>query len=452
MITIDQKNSIVLKIVANFMSNFCQLDFLDKLTEYHRLFYGVFELGNPIFTEEIDTAGVAFNKETGKIDFLLNEDFFTSLNSKEQLFLVCHEALHVVFAHIERTKIYKLDLDLSNIAQDIVINELLVNEFGFNRGELPFTKDGCFVDTVFTASEIQKYDIKTNGSFEYYYSLLEKKNKKSLKVKNIDIHDLEKVLSEIYSQIPEEVSDNIMRVVAEKMANEEAKDMLKALSEPLSDKLDSNGTTSLGSHYGIVIEKLNKKVKWEDIVKKKVASLLKVDNREYETFVKRPRRLTCLDEDLFLPEYTDFEHVLNDKFNIAFFLDSSGSCIGYKNQFFSLAASIPKDKFNVTLYSFDTRVYKLDIKSKSVQGGGGTSFQPMENTIQNGIKNDPDYRGKYPDLVFVLTDGYGDTIRPALPKNWYWLMTEDYTSYVPKGSNYLMLNSFKNGVNKIMVA
>ena len=55
------------------MQKFNQLDYLEELTQYHRLFYGVFSLGNPVFTTEIETAAVAFNESSGKVDFLLNE-------------------------------------------------------------------------------------------------------------------------------------------------------------------------------------------------------------------------------------------------------------------------------------------------------------------------------------------------------------------------------------------
>lgn len=432
------------------MPNFSQIEFLDKLTQYHRLFYGVFELGEPLFTDEVDTAAVAFNTSTGKVDFLLNEDFFNNLNETERLFLVCHEALHVVFSHIERTKKFNLHLEYSNIAQDIVINELLVNEFGFIRDELPITKNACFVDTVFSQSEIKAKKIFLNGSFEYYYNLLVEKAPKNIKVETIDQHDYEDE-SGIRTEIPEEVADSLVKAATDKMSNSEVKDMIESLNESMSDKLTHAGSSSLGSIYGISLEKVNTHNRWEKLIKNKIASLIKVDTRENETFVKKPRRLTCLQDDLFLPEFVENEHNSNDKFNIAFFLDASGSCISYKNQFFSLANSIPKDKFNINLYSFDTSVFKLDIKNPRVYGGGGTSFGPIERAIQKDILNDKNFRGKYPDLVFVLTDGYGDRVTPEKPKNWYWLMTEDYSNYIPKGSNIVMLSDFKKNNAKISV-
>lgn len=431
------------------MKSFNQSFYLDKLTDHHRLFYGVFELGNPIYTDEIDTAAVAFNTETGNIDFLINENFFNTLSDDEKLFLICHEALHVVFSHIERTKKFSLNNEYSNIAQDIVINELLINEFGFNREELPFLENACFVDTVFNKTDIKKYSIINNGSFEYYYELLLKINPKVNKVATIDIHDLKDMDDSKYDNIPEEVADSIVRVAASKMSQEDSKELIEKIGSTLSDKVGHAGLSSIGEIYGIQLEKNQKKASWELLVKNKIASLLKVDERELETFSVRPRRLTCLSEDLFLPEYKTNEDLINDKFNIAFFLDASGSCIGYKNQFFSLANSIPKDKFNVVLYSFDTRVYKLNLKDKNIQGGGGTSFEPIETKIQNSIRSDKDYNGKYPDLVFVLTDGYGDRVRPEKPKNWFWLMTDEYTNCLPKDSSYIMLNNFKKGDVKV---
>lgn len=427
---------------------FNQLSFLDKLQDYHRLFYGVFELGEPVFTEKVDTAAVAFNESTGKVDFLINKSFFESLSAKEQLFLVCHEALHVVFSHIERVKKFSLNPHYSNVAQDIVINELLCREFGFIKEDLDICKEACFVDSVFSKTDIAKYKIVYNGSFEYYYDLLLLIAPKRLKVVTIDLHDISDLEGE-YSTVPEEVADSLVKVASESMSSDELKTLVKSLSDPLNDKIKSAGVTGLGSLYGIELTNVKQNRSWESIVKNKVSTLLKRDERNYETFLRKPRRLTCLQDNLFLPEFLDYEEDSNDKFNLYFFLDASGSCISYKNKFFNLVRSIPQDKFNITLFSFDTEVYKLDLKKPIVRGGGGTSFSPMEKTIQSELKTQ---KTKYPDLVFVLTDGYGSHINPEKPKNWFWLMTEDYTTYIPKGSNYVSLNSFSSGDCSVKVA
>ena len=43
---------------------------------------------------------------------------------------------------------------------------------------------------------------------------------------------------------------------------------------------------------------------------------------------------------------------------------------------------------------------------------------------------------KYSNIgaVFVITDGAGDYIKPENPKKWYWFLSENYRSCIPKNS------------------
>lgn len=430
--------------------DFDQMGYLDQLSHYHGLFYGVFQLGKPYHTEEISTAAVGFNESTGKVEFLINPNFFYRLGEKEQLFVLCHEALHVVLSHIDRTRQFKLHGDLSNIAQDIVINELLVSEFGFDRKLLKFGFKPCFIDTVFDKETIKKENIQPGKSFEYYYDLLIKnQNNLGMDVQTMDMHG-QKGQPQPKGQngtplqdIPQEVTESIAKSVMSDLSEDEQDSLLESLDDCIKEHDAMRGDMGGGSLFGITLEQKQQNP-WEKIVKNKVASLLKKDIRDLESFRVRPRRLTILSEDMFLPEYLEEDKNDNDKFNLVFFLDASGSCIGYKNQFFNLARSIPEDKFNVKLYSFDTRTYELDIKDPHVKGGGGTSFGPLETAVQKAIKEDERFLGKYPDLVFVLTDGMGTKVSPEKPQNWYWLMTGNYHHCIPSGSNIVPLRKFKN--------
>lgn len=427
---------------------FNQIYYLNKILHHHRLFYGVFELGNPQHTTKIPTAAVGYNENTGKVDFLINPDFFYSLGENEQLFVLCHEALHILLSHIERTKEFELDPKLANIAQDIVINELLINEFGFDRQSLNFNFEPCFIDTVFTKKEIKEESIKKGRSFEYYYKLLEKLKKEDTPCKTIDSHDLEglgdeslEMPGESIIKIPEQISDNIIENAIQKVEAEELIDIQQSLQNTAEGIAAGKG--AFGNLFSIQLTTKREDNNWEKIVKNKIASFLKKDKRVLESFIKKPRRLVNLDDDIYLPEYVEEEKTKNDKFNLYFFLDSSGSCIGYKDDFFNLVKTIPTDKFNIRLYSFDTDVYLLNIKVPKVKGGGGTAFDIIEREIQkekNIIK-------KYPDLVFILTDGYGNSVSPEKPGNWYWIMTEGHCkSYVDPASHIIKLNKMKIGL------
>ena len=67
----------------------------------------------------------------------------------------------------------------ANIAMDIVINETLVNHFGFNRRKLNFYSNGQktkipFINTVFTKEQIEKYDIDFQKGYLYLLDCLKK--------------------------------------------------------------------------------------------------------------------------------------------------------------------------------------------------------------------------------------------------------------------------------------
>ena len=69
-----------------------------------------------------------------------------------------------------------------------------------------------------------------------------------------------------------------------------------------------------------------------------------------------------------------------------FFLDASGSCLNYSKRFFKLLKSIPEDKFKISAYSFDTNVYEIDLNGDKIKGSGGTSFQVINNEVENITK------------------------------------------------------------------
>ena len=190
------------------------------------------------------------------------------------------------------------------------------------------------------------------------------------------------------------------------------------------------------------VEKQKENKSWEDLVKNKVASLLKDEIIKKSSFREKPRRMIDLPDDMFLPEYKSEKKQKNEKFNLMFFLDVSYSCLSYKDKFFNLVKTIPEDKFNVHLYSFDTSVYKLDKNNPYVRGGGGTAFYPIEQMVQ--LEKNKEFKGKHPDLIFVLTDGDGTTVVPEKSENWYWLLTDDAeTRYIPSGSNIINLSEFE---------
>ena len=50
-----------------------------RLERYHSVFYQLWELGRPVFTEQVPTAAVAFNKQGRCIAFMFTPIFWTTL-------------------------------------------------------------------------------------------------------------------------------------------------------------------------------------------------------------------------------------------------------------------------------------------------------------------------------------------------------------------------------------
>lgn len=431
---------------------FNQSYYLDKLADYHRMFYAVFELGFPIHTRTVETAAVGYNSAESKINFLINPDFFYNLGENEQLFIVCHEASHVIFNHIERTFKYGLDPYISNIAQDIVINEMLVHEFGFLRSSLSFSKELCFIDTVFQNKHIKSDGIVYGKSFEFYYEkLLKYKAELKIEAQLLDIHiglnedgKEEIVVSdhngEIVGKIPHEISQHISDKIGYQMSADELKEII--------EKMSHCGNEHFGREMSVKMEKEREKP-WQLLIKNKIATLQKIKEQHNETFRIKPRRIINLPKDLYLPENIEEETFSNDKFNAFFFIDASGSCVGHVKKFFNLIRTVPQKHFHIHTFSFDANTYPLDIKYGKVRGGGGTSFSAIEHRVQSEITTNKLLKKKYPDLVFVLSDGGGNEVNPEKPEQWYFMLTQNSLGSLPLNSNYAFIHEFKQGKNKI---
>jgi hypothetical protein len=114
----------------------------------------------------------------------------------------------------------------------------------------------------------------------------------------------------------------------------------------------------------------------------------------------------------------------------AVFVDASGSM---SNGVLEKVAAMIGDLENIEVdwHSFDGEVWPFELGGE-FRGGGGTSFQIIDDHIQEGgVKSgaaeiccDEDH-----DFVLVLTDGYAPEIQPTDPDKWIWLI-------VPGGSSW----------------
>lgn len=468
------------------------------LEEFHGLFAQMWDMGYPNLTWDIPTAAVRFNKDFSRVDFLFNPIAWQKLDYYTKAFIIGHECLHAILNHGMRGKDCPLP-PLANRAMDIVVNHMLVTKFGFSRAGIDLSplaegmKDEagnsisnvnergediflCWIDTVFGS---RSGEIKRNKPFEYYYALLEDmiifspdgKGNIRLRIKGagghgdessggnvLDDHDhlddfddeevQENIADKLNEQLTEEekkdFSERVMKSedgkAAEKAAQEKEKDKNKDKKEGGSPGGKRAGTLAGRILYKPTARNVMVKRKWETVIRKWARKHLNEDATA-EQWARKNRRLASFDNHLVIPhEMTSDERDLQ-KIDVAFFLDFSGSCWHLKDRFFKAAASLPKDRFNMSLFCFDTEVHEVDPKNPELKGGGGTSFKIIEDKIQSMVKSGK--VTKYPDAIFMMTDGYGDAVYPEFPKNWYWFLSCDCRECIPKESKVFMLDDFE---------
>lgn len=433
------------------------------LEDKHALFHAFWELGQIVFTDKIETAAVSFDADGKTMQFLFNRKFWDSLSHYDRLFVICHECLHVAFNHGFRAK-DSVSREVSNIAMDVVVNHSLVNNFGFIRNNITNWEKYCWTETVFP-----NMGVPSTEHFEHYYNLLNNKLMMSMSMmgmpsssgggpgdksdgaglgpKTVDDHkqlpgladkikaDGTKSPEEQDEQDVEEFMNRVGGLLSEE-DKEELQEVMKKHSGGQEAGTGYTNTTWCAPKTKVPVRMAWKRIvkKWKDINKHVLADI--------EQWARYNRRSMLLDKTLLLPsEMEDIDGQDNNKIKAWFFLDVSGSCEALKPRFWKAAKSVPKEFFDLKLFSFSTTIWAIDPKSGKIPGGGGTSFSCIESFIQKECMNK---NLKYPNIVIVITDGWGNHVRPEFPDRWHWFLPEHSTrSYIPSQSHTFKLKDFE---------
>lgn len=421
------------------------------LERHHTLFYKLWALGRPVFDDRVPTAQVRFDKIGKCIMFEIGTAFWGTLSFVQKLFVICHEAKHVINNHGKRALDIKTaeDRRLANIAMDICVNEDLIARFGFQRDEIDPDDRWIWADKV--AKELGLIGLETDCSFEYYYNLLKRHAPPNFGggggtegapgggggMETVDDHDALGGMSD--ADIEE-----VMKEIAESGLSE---DEMRRIANALNDDKDKNergcGNQALGQMFSIQPEVVKKKRKWETVIRKWISKAIRIVDRDTSQWIRTNRRMAAVVSDLMLPSdaTNDIRAPDKHKIKVWFFLDTSGSCISYKHRFFRAARSIPEDKFDMRLLCFDTSVYSTTLKSGAVFGGGGTSIRNVESYI---LRETIAKGQKYPDAVFLITDADAPPVSPLYPERWYWFLTDKYYERnVPEKSHKFMLKDYE---------
>ncbi len=388
-------------------------EIIENLGEHHSVFNALAGVGYPIFDDTVGTACVGWDANQEKIIFRWDPKFWDNSSVYDKTFTLSHEMLHVILDHLKRVNFQ--EAERSNRAADVVVNHNLINSFGFNRRWITNSDQLCWTDTVFPGKKVAD-----DLSYEEYFSMINPKD--SPNVKTVDNH----AASAKNSITPDQLQKAVAKAIQNgDMNRADMKDLIKGL----------NAGDKAGAHSRLMPNiPLPPNPKWETVIEKWTQMALdptKINDRWDR------KHIATLATDCILPKSEAIEYK-RDRIDVCFFLDTSGSCVHLADRFFKAAKTLDPAKFKVRLCCFDTQAY--DVIDGQLKGFGGTSFDCIENHIQQIMKNED---RPYPSAVFIITDGYGSPVTPEYPDRWKWFLSENYTQYIPAESSHYPLKDYE---------
>ena len=320
-------------------------------------------------------------------NFYYNTKFVQKLSVKKLEFLFGHEICHCVFDHFGR--VGSRDRQLSNIAQDYAVNQILVDE---RIGEKITEVKIC-------------YDPKYRGlAWEEIYDQLYEKAEK------ISMPDLLKQLGDLLDEhINEDGSgpgkegkdgDKDGKGGMPGMTKEEAQQIRDEIKEAMIQSAAAAGAGKTPAGIQRLIKDMTEpKISWRDLVRQEIQSIIRNDY----TF-SRPSRKGQM-SGAILPGMKEATTI-----DVGICIDMSGS-IGEEDAtvFLSEVKGIMDqyEDFKINLWCFDTAIYNHkeisqdnshDLEEYEPQGGGGTDFAVNWDFMKdNGIA---------PKKFIMFTDGY----------------------------------------------
>jgi predicted metal-dependent peptidase len=319
-------------------------------------------------------------------NFYYNTKFVQKLSVKKLEFLFGHEICHCVFDHFGR--VGSRDRQLSNIAQDYAVNQILVDE---RIGEKITEVKIC-------------YDPKYRGlAWEEIYDLLYEKAEK------ISMPDLLKQLGDL---LDEHINEDGSGPGKEGeggdkqgkgmpgMTKEEAQQIRDEIKEAMIQSAAAAGAGKVPAGIQRMIKDMTEpKISWRDLVRQEIQSIIRNDYS-----FTRPNRKS-MHSGAILPGMKEATTI-----DIGISIDMSGS-IGQEDAtvFLSEVKGIVDqyEDFKINLWCFDTAIYNHqeftqdnseELFEYEPEGGGGTDFEAnWEFMKEQGIQ---------PKKFIMFTDGY----------------------------------------------
>jgi predicted metal-dependent peptidase len=316
-------------------------------------------------------------------NFYYSTKFVESLTIKQLEFLFGHEILHCAFDHMAR--VGSRDKQLSNIAMDYAVNQILVDE---RIGEKITQVKIC-------------YDPKYRGmAWEEIYDLLYEQAEK------IPMEDLLKQLGQVLDEhLKEEEGagegeDDKEGKGRPRISKEDAQRIRDEIKEAMIQSASAAGAGRVPNSIQRMLKDLTEpKISWRELVQQEIQSIVRNDY----SFQRVNRK--SMHSGAILPGMKEATTI-----DVAIAIDMSGS-IGIEDAgvFLSEVKGIldQYEDFSLNLWCFDTEIYNhkaitqdtaYELEEYQPQGCGGTDFEVnWEYMKENGI---------HPKKFIMFTDGY----------------------------------------------
>jgi predicted metal-dependent peptidase len=331
----------------------------------------------------VDASSWCATLATDGRNFYYNNDFVNKLKPKEAEFGFAHEVLHNVFDHL--TRFGERDRQLSNIAADYAVNQILKDE---RIGEVP---------SLIKIFQDNKY---RGWSYEQIYDELYEKAEK------IDVGSLGELLDEHLdgngdSDEEGDGEDGDQKGKGRpKLSQEDRKQIRDEIKEAMVAAAQSAGAGKLPEGIRRLISDFTEpKMDWREMLRMNIQSILK-SNFSFSRPNRKSQHCGAVlpgmmnEETIDVSVAIDMSGSISDSMAMDFLSEVKGIMDEYKD-------------FKLDLWCFDTSVYGYkqftgdnadEIMDYQCKGGGGTDFDVNYDFMKE--------EGIEPKRFIMFTDGY----------------------------------------------
>jgi len=353
-------------------------------------FYGLFLISlNKELTTSIPTACVT--PDNINIKLCINPDFWETLDENTKLGVLKHELLHIAFFHLHHFDRFP-NKKLYNVAADLEINQYIQADYKGEKWDGLEFDEGIYKPLNLLAKQGTKYyydklqdelDNNPDGDFACYMDGME-----------IDIHELWEAMEG-------------MSEAERKLIGKQVDHQLKEIASQLEKRAKDRGLipSEMKDYINSLFEVQEPVLDWK-------AYLRRFSNTSNKIFTKKTRRKP---NKRF---YGNPALKIKLKKSTLVAIDTSGSVSNSElAEFFNEIYHIYKTGTKVTVVECDANIqrvyeYKGNLEDLSVQGRGGTDFEPVMQYLV-------EHRNEFDNLIY-LTDGEcsSPATKPLKPILW----------------------------------